>query len=196
MGQPKLLLPWGGTSILEHLIHQWRAVGCEQIAVVTRQWDQLLNQELDRLRFANDQRVVNQNPEQGMFSSIQVAAQWPGWSPALTHWVISLGDQPQIATRSLEFLVRMAGENSREVCQLSRNGRPKHPVLMPKSIFRLLARAKATDLREFLNELPESKLVLWETDDTGLDFDLDTPADYERVRELFQDGKMAKEPRS
>ena len=34
MGRPKLLLPWGGTSILGHLIGQWRALAAEQIAVV------------------------------------------------------------------------------------------------------------------------------------------------------------------
>jgi molybdenum cofactor cytidylyltransferase len=192
MGQPKLLLPWGGTSVLGHLIAQWRAVGCEQITVVTRQGDQLLNEELDRLGFAKDERLVNQNPEQGMFSSIQVAAQWPGWSPALTHWAIALGDQPQIAMRSLEFLISMAGKHPSQVCQLSRSGRPKHPVLMPKSIFRLLARSKATDLKQFLKELPASNLALGESDDSGLDFDLDTPADYERVCQLFEHNETAK----
>ena len=36
MGRPKLLLPWGDTSIIGHLIEQWRALAAAQIAVVRR----------------------------------------------------------------------------------------------------------------------------------------------------------------
>jgi molybdenum cofactor cytidylyltransferase len=32
MGQPKLLLPWGKTSVLGHLIGQWQSAGAGQIA--------------------------------------------------------------------------------------------------------------------------------------------------------------------
>src|SRR3989442_11142538 len=49
MGQPKLLLPWGNTSILGHLIAQWRGVGAEQIAVVTAARAEGIDQELRRL---------------------------------------------------------------------------------------------------------------------------------------------------
>jgi len=35
MGQPKMLLPWGKTSIIGHLIEQWQQGRPEQIAVVT-----------------------------------------------------------------------------------------------------------------------------------------------------------------
>src|ERR1035437_2980619 len=34
MGKPKLLLPWGGTSVLGHLIEEWRALHAKQIDVV------------------------------------------------------------------------------------------------------------------------------------------------------------------
>ena len=34
MGRPKLLLPWGETSVLGHLLNQWRQVGAAQVAVV------------------------------------------------------------------------------------------------------------------------------------------------------------------
>jgi len=34
MGRPKLLLPWHGTTILGHLIQQWKRLSVEQIAVV------------------------------------------------------------------------------------------------------------------------------------------------------------------
>ncbi len=78
MGRPKLLLPWGGTSVLGHLIRQWRALDAKQIAVVCARDDGAMQAELDRLGFAEENRICNPAPERGMFSSIQCAAQWPG----------------------------------------------------------------------------------------------------------------------
>src|ERR1017187_7331029 len=117
MGQPKLLLPWGGTSVLGHLIEQWQALGARQIAIVCAARDQTMQMELDRLSFAKINRICNPAPEGGMFSSIQCAVRWPGWQSALTHWAIVLGDQPlflQLADSTAptlkEFLAAKPGE--------------------------------------------------------------------------------------
>src|SRR2546428_14120211 len=77
MGRPKLLLPWGGTSVLGHLIDQWQVLKAEQIAVVCAADDLLIQAELDRLGFSANDRVLNAAAERGMFSSIRCAAQWP-----------------------------------------------------------------------------------------------------------------------
>jgi len=39
MGQPKLLLPWHGTSVLGHLIGQWKDLRAGQIAAVSATGD-------------------------------------------------------------------------------------------------------------------------------------------------------------
>src|SRR5881396_1156340 len=93
MGKPKLLLPWGETSVIGHLIEQWRAAEASQIAVVLAAADKALERELDRIAFPGAGRIHNPAPEQGMFSSIQCAARWRDWKPNLRHWVIALGDQ-------------------------------------------------------------------------------------------------------
>src|SRR5438093_8516154 len=69
MGRPKLLLPWGETSILGHLRKQWRSAGIDQIAIACAAGDQAMRQELDRLGFPERDRIVNPAPERGMFSS-------------------------------------------------------------------------------------------------------------------------------
>src|SRR5437764_10462403 len=79
MGRPKLLLPWGATSALGHLIEQWRKLGAHQIAVVCAAGDTGMQAELDRLKFPIECRIFNEAPERGMFSSIQCAARWSGW---------------------------------------------------------------------------------------------------------------------
>src|SRR5436190_15924591 len=135
MGKPKLLLPWGGTSVLGHLIGQWKALRAVQIAAVCASGDQAVSAELDRLDFPRLNRVVNPTPERGMFNSIQCAARWGRWNAELTHWTIALGDQPHLRLDTLRALLHFAGAQSNQVCQPSRRGRPRHPVVVPKTVF-------------------------------------------------------------
>ena len=184
MGQPKLLLPWVGTSVLGHLIGQWQALRAGQIAAVWAIGDLAVNAELDRLDFPRVNRVVNPTPERGMFSSIQCAARWGGWNAELTHWAIVLGDQPHLRLGTLRALLDFANAQSIQVCQPSRRGRPRHPVVVPKTVFLELKDSRAETLKEFLQAL-SSGAALCELDDPGLDFDVDTPADYEQALRLF-----------
>ena len=186
MGKPKLLLPWGGTSVLGHLIGQWKAMRAGQIATVWATGDQAVSAELDRLDFPRVNRVVNPTPERGMFSSIQCAARWSGWNAALTHWAIVLGDQPHLRRETLRALLDFASAQSNQVCQPSRRGRPRHPVVVPKTVFTDLKDSHAETLKEFLQTLPFGA-ALCELDDPGLDFDVDTPADYEQALRLFRE---------
>src|SRR5437867_10234004 len=94
MGKPKLVLSWGKTSVLGHLIKQWQQAAAKQIAVVHAAGDQAIGVELDRVNFPVADRIMNPRPERGMLSSIQCAAAWDGWSSGLTHWIVVLGDQP------------------------------------------------------------------------------------------------------
>jgi molybdenum cofactor cytidylyltransferase len=183
MGLPKLLLPWGETSVLGHLLRQWKQVGVLQISVVCAAGATPLTDELDRVGFSEASRIVNHAPEAGMFSSIQCAANWPGWVPELTHWVITLGDQPQLRDTTLRHLLDFGARNSDKICQPMRGERRKHPVLLPKQFFHALKNARAGDLKMFLVEHAKD-LSGFQSDDAGLDHDLDTPEDYERVKRL------------
>jgi molybdenum cofactor cytidylyltransferase len=183
MGRPKLLLPWGETTILGHLLSQWHQVGSEQVVVVHGRHPELLA-ELDRLKFSLDQRLENPAPHRGMFSSIQCAANWDRWKHGLTHWAIVLGDQPHLRERTLAGLVEFGRAHSDEVCQPVWKGRPKHPVIMPGMVFTKLKSSACADLKEFL-KTNATQSALFQADDPGLDWDIDYPADYERVRAQF-----------
>jgi molybdenum cofactor cytidylyltransferase len=180
MGQPKLLLPWGGTSVLGHLLRLWRGLSASQIAVVCVAGDHALHAELDRLGVSRAHRVINPKPERGMFSSIQCAASWERWEPALSHYAISLGDQPNVRPDTLRRLLDFAAVCADQVCQPSRKGRGRHPVFLPAAVFARLRDSTAADLKQFLTG---SGFVAarCEMDDAGLDLDLDEPADYERA---------------
>jgi molybdenum cofactor cytidylyltransferase len=180
MGKPKLLLPWGRTSVLGHLIGEWQALGARQIAVVYAPGNLTIQAEMDRLGFPTRDRITNPAPERGMFSSIQCAARWPGWRAGLTHFAIVLGDQPHLQRQSLRQLLDFSAGHPARVCQPARRGHGRHPVLLPRSGFRRLAGSRARTLKGFL-AANGRQVALCEQDDPGLDLDIDRPEDYEQV---------------
>jgi len=187
MERAKLLLPWGDTTIAGHQIRVWRRLGARQIAVVCAAGDSAMQAELDRMNFPAGDRVLNHAPQRGMFSSIRCAVQWGGWTPGLTHWAITLGDQPHLRPETLEALLACAATQPGKVCQPRRRGHFRHPVLVPKTVFLQLGTTQATTLKDFLETLPESAAGC-DVDDPGLDQDIDTPADYEKALALYARG--------
>ena len=186
MGQPKMLLPWCGTTVLGHLVEQWGRAGATQIAVVHAAGDSGIVAELDRLGIGENQRVANHDPTRGMFSSIRCAAGWENWQ-RLPHVAFALGDQPHVPLTTLEALAQFAAVHLRKICQPSRAGRPRHPVFFPKELFESLAGSKAETFKEFLVPYADERQLL-ELDDPALDLDIDTPADYAAARERFTSG--------
>jgi molybdenum cofactor cytidylyltransferase len=180
MGRPKLLLPWRRTSVLGHLIGQWQALGAKQIAVVSAAQDQSLRAELNRLAFPAENRIYNSDSARGMFSSIQCAARWPGWQAALTHWAIVLGDQPHLQPQTLRRVLEFSAAQPARICQPARRGHGRHPVLLPKTLFRQLADSTAATLKDFL-VARYREVALCEVDDPGVEVDLDWPEDYDRA---------------
>ncbi len=183
MGTPKLLLPWGQTSVLGHLIEQWQKLGVEQVVVVSAAGDQTLVAELDRLGFAADNRVYNPAPDRGMFSSIQCAARWLGWKRSLTHWGIVLGDQPHLRPETLQALLAFSIAHREKICLPWSRGHRRHPVLLPKERFIQLADSTTTDLKEFLGKMA-AEVSICESDDPGLGLDIDRPEEYQRAMAL------------
>lgn len=187
MGKPKLLLPWGTTSILGHLIRQWETARAKQITVVCAAGDEGILAELDRLGFSPANRIFNPAPERGMFSSIRCAAEWDGWHTEVTHLAIVLGDQPHLRNETLRVLVDFVAAHPDAVCQPSRQGRRRHPVLMPRGVFDRLRVATDGNLKEFLqNEI----VATCELEDSGLDLDIDRPEDYEKALQLSTGNKL------
>jgi molybdenum cofactor cytidylyltransferase len=198
MGRPKLLLPWKDTTVIGHLVRQWRELGATQIAVVGRPNDATLVEALKRdaskrgaattlQRFngspfnASTDYIVNPQPERGMFSSIVCAANWTGWKSEIASFAIILGDQPQLQLNTLRVLLGCAAQHPDAICQLEFAGRPRHPVLLPRRAFAELKDSRAESLKDFLKRIscPSVQYVI---NDPNLTLDLDTPEDYELMR--------------
>lgn len=184
MAQPKMLLPWGSTSIIGHLFEQWQGLGAKQVAVVCAKNDPALQIELERIGCSVKERIINAVPHLGMFSSIRCAAGWPGWNPDLTHWIIALGDQPHLQPSTLRALIEFGAAHPQQICQPIRLGHPRHPILFPEGAWQRLCHAGHEDLKQFLKARPAER-GFCEIDDPGLCLDIDRPLDYQEARKLF-----------
>lgn len=182
MGRPKLLLPWHDTTVIGHLLKQWRELGAAQIGIVLRPRDAALVAELDRLGFPGADRIENPQPERGMFSSILCAAAWPGWKDEIATWSIVLGDQPHLRPETLRQLLEFHFVNTDAVCQLEFGGYARHPVLLPRRAFKVLKVSPAETLKNFLKRT-SVRCLRCSVDDPGLALDLDTPEDYQRAQD-------------
>ncbi|HUA39079.1 MAG TPA: nucleotidyltransferase family protein [Candidatus Sulfopaludibacter sp.] len=180
MGRPKLLLPWGKTSIVGHLIEQWRRLGAAQIVIVCRPDDQELAAELDRLNLPLRDRIKTPYPEHGMFSSILCAARWSGWRKAISSWAVVLGDQPHLQAETLRVLLEQVAQNPGAICQPAFRGQARHPVILPRDVFVELQRSGAETLKDFLKPLA-GRSVQCPVADAGLLLDLDRWEDYEKA---------------
>jgi molybdenum cofactor cytidylyltransferase len=184
MGRPKMLMPWGKTTVIGQIISQWRVIGARVAVVISNDKD--LSDELDRLGISQDQRIVNPEPEHGMFSSILCAARWPRWRIGAGPWAIVLGDQPHLSQDTLGQLIRFWQKLPDKICQPEWHGRPKHPVILPRTDFLALRNTVAADLKDFLRG---REVDLMKSTDAGLESDLDFPEDYERLHRMhFPDG--------
>jgi molybdenum cofactor cytidylyltransferase len=184
MGQPKLLLPWGATTVIGHLLQLWQQIGAAQTSVVCAAQNEAFNAELNRLHFPREQRILNEDPSRGMFSSVKCAAEWSGWKESITHWAIALGDQPHLSGETLSALVGFAAQHRHSICQASHRGRPRHPVLVPEPLWQTLAGSTDATLKDFLEAHRDARAFI-EINDPGLDLDIDRPADYETALKLF-----------
>lgn len=181
MGRPKMLLTWKRSTVLGHLLATWSTLPVAQCAVVCALDDRLMAQELDRLDFSKDQRILNPEPELEMRHSIRCAARWEGWNPSLTHWAIALGDQPHLSVEMLTHLLERAEAEPRFIWQPRFNGKAGHPLILPKALFQELGSSQDTTLKEFLRR-HICQIRYAETEDAGLHLDLDTPEDYDAAQ--------------
>lgn len=177
MGQPKLLMPWGRSTVLQTVISTLQTAGLDDILVVTGG----AHKQIEMLIGKSVQTVFNENYAQGeMLSSLQIglAAKKHEASAAL----ICLGDQPQVQVRSVQRILQEFKETKMPIIVPSYQMKRGHPWLVARELWNelLKMRPPATP-REFLNR--HAKVIRHvELDTPSALQDIDTPEDYLQSR--------------
>jgi molybdenum cofactor cytidylyltransferase len=183
MSTQKLLLPFAGKTVIEHVIDQVIAGGLTDIFVVVGADPAVA--EVARRR--NMRIARNADPDRGMLSSVRCGLRAV---PDPSHAVlVVLGDQPSISPSLLRAMVRAAETYPGKILVPTSEGKRGHPLLFPATYrnevltkydddgLRGLLRTHAGDILE----LPADASVLADMDDL---------ADYRRELKRHSDGPL------
>lgn len=184
MGRPKLLLPWGQTTVLGQVVATFAEAGVADICVVTggaRTETEALVGDLSKDFPVRS--VYNDLYAQGeMLSSIQVGLS--SLSLGITAALIGLGDQPQVRIETVERLCSLFDKSGAPLIIPSFENRRGHPWLAAQPLWRgLQALPPGSTPREFLQAHLLDIIYLPVEDDSILR-DIDTPDEYLRERPI------------
>lgn len=177
MGQPKMLLPWGGTTVLGQVVRTLHNVGADELIVVSGGAREQVEAQVMRLKSDGlpVRAIFNPQHESGdMISSIRAGLAETG--PETQFALIALGDQPQLSPESARRVLSAAARPDSRLVLPSFEMRRGHPWLVERTLWPALMRAESG--RAFLRA-HEHEIFYVETDETVLK-DLDTPEDYQQ----------------
>ena len=196
MGRPKLLLPWGEATVIEAVLRAWNESRVSRTVVVVRADDDELA-EVCRACGAEVVRPELDPPDMKASVAHALLHVDAHHAPAAGDaWLLAPADMPQLSTTVIDLLIaeherrsarindtRAGDESTAErnaILAPAYNRRRGHPVLFPwplsADVFQL-----AED--EGVSSLAQRNVVVEvETPEPSILNDLDTPADYQRLR--------------
>jgi molybdenum cofactor cytidylyltransferase len=178
MGSQKLLLPWGRGVVLERVLEAWMQAGLDYTSIILPP-DQPKLQEIAS-RFPVDIIVPESRPLD-MKASVQIALDrlTTMVNPADDDaWLIAPADVPEISGEVIRQLVLEYDRSPGIALVPMHEARRGHPVVLPWSAARLVAKLSST---QGIRDLPPQLQVRELHIDAPAPEDLDTPQDYERL---------------
>jgi molybdenum cofactor cytidylyltransferase len=183
MGRPKLLLPLGRRTVIEHTIDALRAAAIEQILVVVGPDNAELAAVAKRTG-AHTLSLESQTPE--MRSTVEEGLAWleTHFHPSADdYWLLVPADHPTLDKEVVEELVKVScRSNASTIFVPTFEGKRGHPALLSwKHVAGIRAFSTELGINAYLRDHSEILEVAVKSSEILLD--LDTPADYERLKE-------------
>jgi len=183
MGSPKMLLPWGNITVIEHVMSVFSKAGIEDILVVTGGAHEQVDEVIAGCKNKYPVRsVYNENySNREMLDSIQCGLQQVT-DKSVGAVMIGLGDQPQVEERSVRLLRDAYLQTQSPLIVPSFKMRRGHPWLAAKSLWsEILAMHSPQTPRDFLNAHAQDIQYI-DVDTSSILADLDTPEEYRAAR--------------
>lgn len=181
MGQQKVLLPFNGVTVIEHIVARLTASGISKIVVVVGRDGLRIRAALKKVPVTI---VDNPDYERGMLSSVRagLAAVTDRFSASL----ICLGDQPAIQTFVIDAVMKEGSlDESRIIVPVYRDRRG-HPLYIPSVYWpNVMSSYDDTGLRGLLQEFSEAVHGL-SVDESSILADMDYPEDYQHELERLK----------
>ena len=181
LGQPKQLLPYRGTILLDWVVSQAEAASSlDEVTVVL---GGAASKVQDQLTLTRANVVLNPDFGEGCSSSYQAGL--AALDQRADAVVVLLGDQPGVAAEDVDRVIDAWRGSDARIVVTAYRGRPGHPLLFSREMFpRLLELQGDKAAWKILDRHPE-----WVREakvDRALPSDVDTWRDYEALRRSEQ----------
>jgi molybdenum cofactor cytidylyltransferase len=181
MGQPKLLLPWEGSTVIARMLAVLARPEITEILVVVRPGDEPLKNAVER---AGATPLQPAKPPAEMRQSVEYALRHleSQWSPAPDDgWLLIPADYPLLDPVVLDLLLATWQTARDKIIIPQCGGRRGHPTIFPFSLAEEVYRLPADlGLNHLVRSNPHHVLEI-EIVSPGIFTDLDTPEEYARL---------------
>ena len=180
MGEPKLLLPWRGVTLFEHMLRVWQQSRVDEVVVIVRRDDEPLRAIAQSLGVHAP--VPSEDPAD-MKTSVQLGLTFIEQQLSPTDqdaWLLAPADLPSLTPDVIDHLLAAYDPAGPAVHVPAVEGRHAHPVLFP---WALAAAVQALGEEEGVNAILSRATVRelpWH--DASILEDIDTADDYHRLR--------------
>ena len=178
MGRPKLLLPFGTTTVIESLLAEIGRAQIQTVVIVLRKEDLALSSVVSNL----DVTVIAPEVDPpDMKTSVSIGLEWlsPRCDPA-GGWLLIPADHPLVSAATISALQAKWEPGRSQILIPTFDGKRGHPTVFSWDLAREIPRIPADRglnwlVREFPHRIREVPVP-----DPGVTIDLDTPEDYAR----------------
>jgi molybdenum cofactor cytidylyltransferase len=179
MGTPKALLPYRGSTFLEHLIEVTRHPRVGLTKIVLGAGAQLIR---DTLHMDEASVVINNEWEKGQLSSIQAAVR--SLAAAGTDGMILCPvDHPLVSANLVAHLIEQFDSTGKLVVLPTYKGRRGHPLIFRASLYDELLQASATVGARQVVWAHRDEVLEVATDEEGIILNLNDPETLRKALE-------------
>ncbi len=179
MGQPKLLLPWRGKPIIQHVLDAWGQSHVSRVVIVARQDDRELRKAVSGYEAA---LVGADPPPPQMKDSIALGLAYAecAYAPGPQDvWLLAPADMPRLSPSIINAVLAQHHSQRPEILVPRVGDKHGHPVLFPWPLAAEVARLGDNEGVNALRErFPWRPFTI---EDAAVLEDLDTPEDYHRL---------------
>lgn len=180
MSRLKPLIKINGKTFLQHIYAQLQQSRVDEIVVV-------VGFEAKKVKLESglppDIFVVNQNYQNGQFSSLQTGIK--KLSPNCQGVIVCLGDQPQIKSSWVTQIVETFNETNAPIVTPKYKVKRGHPIIFNSILFEEILAMQPTQTAHDLKRNHYDEIIDVFINDEGVIMDADTPDDLEIIKEFF-----------
>jgi molybdenum cofactor cytidylyltransferase len=175
MGVQKLLLPFGGKTVIAHIVDQLTASSVDEVHVVVGCQGKQVSRELSGRPVSI---VNNSNYKSGMLSSVRCGLR--AINKKCKAVLVVLGDQPSITSQLIDQMMQIFASNKKQILVPLYDDKRGHPILFSAAYCdEILTNYDDIGLRGLLYAHKEDIFEL-PVQTPGVLSDIDYPQDYQR----------------